>query len=139
MKNSKGKQALLTVTSLIAIIFGLMTIKEGGMVLYGDAAAVSAAGDYVPFVLWFNFIAGFFYVICGFGLWFNRRWAVWLAIALAAATALIFVAFGLHIALGGAFAKRTVVAMSLRTGVWTIVALIAWYQLTVTNKSEVSA
>jgi len=111
--------------ALVAIVFGLMTMREGGLVLYGNEAAVSAAGDFVPFVLWFNFIAGFFYIIAGVGLWLQRRWGLALAIILAASTAFIFAAFGLHVALGGAFAKRTVVAMSLRTGIWTTIALIA--------------
>ena len=74
--------------SLVAVGFGLLTIKEGGMTLSGDKAAVAAAGSYVPFVLWFNFVAGFAYVIAGAGLWMQQRWAVWLAVAIAMATAL---------------------------------------------------
>jgi len=119
----------LRMVALVAIVFGLMTIREGGLVLYGNQAAVSAAGDFVPFVLWFNFIAGFFYILAGIGLWLQRRWAVWLAIILAAGTAFVFAAFGLHVALGGAFAQRTVVAMSLRTVIWTAIALIARQQM----------
>ena len=56
--------------SLVAVGFGLLTIKEGGTILFGDEAARSAAGNYVPFVLWFNFAAGFAYVIAG------ARWSV---------------------------------------------------------------
>ena len=90
-------------TSLIAIAFGLLTIKEGGMTLSGNAAAVTAAGNYVPFVLWFNFVAGFAYVVAGAGLWMQRRWAAWLAVAIAAATALAFAAFGVHVVSGAAY------------------------------------
>ena len=67
--------------SFVAISFGLLTIRAGDTVLFGSAAARSAAGHYVPFVLWFNFLAGFAYVIAGVGLWLERRWAAWLAIA----------------------------------------------------------
>ncbi|MFV0543283.1 MAG: hypothetical protein ACK5L8_06270 [Marinicella pacifica] len=119
----------LRMVAIVAIVFGLMTIREGGLVLSGNQAAVSAAGDFVPFVLWFNFIAGFFYILAGIGLWLQRRWSVWLAIVLAAATAFVFAAFGLHVALGGAFAQRTVVAMSLRTIIWTAIALFARQQM----------
>lgn len=129
MSTAKKNTFWLRLVALVAIVFGLMTIKEGGLVLYGDEAAVSAAGNYVPFVLWFNFIAGFFYVLAGVGLWLQRRWAVRLAIALAAGTAFVFMAFGLHVALGGAFAQRTVVAMSLRTVIWTAIAIIARQQM----------
>ena len=111
--------------SLVAIGFGLLTIKEGGTILFGDEAARSAAGNYVPFVLWFNFVAGFAYVVAGAGLWSRRRWAARLAIAIAVATALAFAAFGVHVLAGGAYELRTVVAMSLRTLVWTAIAWIA--------------
>jgi hypothetical protein len=112
--------------ALVAVVFGLMTIREGGMTLSGDEAAVEAAGNYVPFVLWFNFAAGFAYVVAGIGLWLQKRWAVWLAAAIAAATALTFAAFGAHIYSGGAYERRTVVAMSLRTLVWVTIAAVAW-------------
>ena len=111
--------------SLIAIAFGLMTIKEGGAVLLGDPAARSAAGDYVPFVLWFNFIAGFAYVIAGIGLWLQRRWAAGLALTIAAATVLVFIAFGIHVFSGGAYAQRTPVAMSARSLIWITIAVFA--------------
>lgn len=53
----------------------------------------TAAGNFVPFVVWFNFLAGFAYIAVGVGLWVRRRWAVLLAAALAAGTALLWLAF----------------------------------------------
>ena len=112
--------------SLVAVGFGLLTIKEGGAILFGGEAAQASAGNYVPFVLWFNFLAGFTYVIAGAGLWLRHRWAVWLAVVIAATTALVFATFGVHIYAGGAYEMRTVIAMSLRTLVWVTIAAIAW-------------
>ena len=112
--------------SLLAIGFGLLTLREGGAVLFVDGAARLAAGHYVPFVLWFNFLAGFAYVVAGVGLWLRRHWAAWLAVVIAVATALVFLAFGVHVALGGAWEQRTVIAMALRTLVWVGIATIAW-------------
>ncbi len=117
------------VVSLVAVAFGLLTIKEGGTILFGGEAARASAGDYVPFVLWFNFLAGFAYVIAGAGLWRQHRWAVWLAVAIAVATALTFAAFGAHVHAGGAYETRTVIAMSLRTLVWVAIAAISWRSL----------
>lgn len=113
---------LISSLSIVAILFGLMTIKEGGAVLLGNEAAVAAAGNYVPFVLWFNFLSGFAYIAAGVGLWLQQRWAVWLAVAIAAAIALTFAAFGMHINSGGAYEQRTVIAMSMRTAVWLLIA-----------------
>ena len=129
MKNQQQRGPLIRAISLVAVGFGLLTIKEGGMTLIGNEAAVSAAGNYVPFVLWFNFVAGFAYVVAGIGLWLQQRWAVWLAVAIAAATALVFAAFGVHVAIGGLYEKRTVIAMSMRTLVWATIAAIAWHRL----------
>ena len=115
--------------SLVAVIFGLLTIKEGGAVLFGDEAARAAAGNYVPFVLWFNFVAGFAYVVAGAGLWLQHRWAVWLAVAIATATALTFVAFGAHVYSGGEYEQRTVIAMTLRTLIWVVIATLSVHAL----------
>ena len=126
MATLKRSNIWIRVISLIAIGFGLMTIKEGGAVLFFDGAGRAAAGNYVPFVLWFNFLAGFAYVIGGVGLWMRQRWAAWLAIAIVAATALTFATFGVHVFSGGAWEQRTLIAMSLRTLVWAGIATTAW-------------
>lgn len=119
----------LRAVSLLAVAFGLLTLKEGGTILFGDAVAHTAAGNYVPFVLWFNFLAGFAYVAAGIGLWLRQRWAAYLAIGIVVATAIVFAAFGFHVFLGGAFEARTVVAMSLRTLIWVAIAFVAWRAL----------
>ncbi len=130
MTAHNGRGIWMRVIALIAIGFGLMTIREGGAVLFHDGAARAAAGSYVPFVLWFNFLAGFAYVIAGVGLWIRRRWAAWLAMVIELATALVFLAFGVHVALDGAWERRTVIAMTLRTLVWVGIAAIAWRRST---------
>lgn len=126
MATHKQRSVWIRVIALIAIGFGLLTIREGGAVLFFDGPARVAAGNYVPFVLWFNFLAGFAYTIAGVGLWMRRRWAAWLAIAIAAATALMFSVFGVHVYFGGAWEQRTLIAMSLRTLVWAGIAMVAW-------------
>jgi hypothetical protein len=120
---------LIGAVSLLAVGFGLLTIKSGGAILFGDAATRATAGSYVPFVLWFNFVAGFAYVAAGAGLWMQQRWSAWLAVAIAVATVLVFAALGAHIYSGGAYEQRTLIAMSLRTLVWVTISAIAWRQL----------
>ena len=120
-QRSKGLGAM----AVVAVIFGLLTIISGGRVLF-DPAAGQAAGNYVGFVVWFNFIAGFAYVVAGAGLWRRLPWAVWLAGLIAAATVIVFAAFGLYILGSGAFEPRTVAAMGLRSGVWLIIAIAAF-------------
>lgn len=113
----------IRVAAIVAVVFGAATIRAGGSVLFGVGA--QAAGNVVGFVLWFNFLAGFAYVVAGVGLWMRRRWSVQLALAIAVATVLVFGAFGIHVAAGGAFEARTGWAMTLRSFVWILIALLA--------------
>ena len=115
----------LTPVSVFAILFGFLTLKEGGAVLFVDGAARKAAGNYVPFVLWFNFSAGFLSIAAGIGLWRMRPWASQLAALIAALTLSVFAAFGVHVSMGGAYELRTVMAMILRALVWLTISFAA--------------
>ena len=112
--------------SLVAIVFGLVTIKAGGMVLFVQGEAHQTAGNYVPFVLWFNFLAGFAYITAGIGLWLQRSWAALFAMVIAVFTLLVFIALGAHIYSGGAYEMRTIGAMSMRSIIWMGIASIAY-------------
>jgi hypothetical protein len=123
MPAGSASRIALKLAAVVAVLFGIATIASGGNVLFGGGAA--AAGNYVPFIVWFNFLAGFFYVAAGVGLWLRAAWAAGLAIALAVANAGAFAALGLHIGGGGAYEARTVIAMTLRLGVWVGIAALA--------------
>lgn len=108
-----------------AIAFGFVTIVAGGRVLFGDDTARTAAGAYVGFVLWFNFLAGFAYIVAGAGLLLWRRWSAFLAALIATATAVTAAIFAIHVFAGGAYEMRTVVAMAFRLAVWAAIAFVA--------------
>ena len=135
MTNRK-RPVWLMLAAAIAVIFGVMTIKSGASVLFIDGEARVAAGSYVDFVLWFNFCAGFFYVVTGIGIWLEKTWATAAATALAVLTFLVFVAFGVHILTGGEYEQRTVVAMSIRTSVWFAIAISCWRQSLYASKKS---
>lgn len=104
--------------AVLAGLFGLLTLKSGGEVLFIDGAGREAAGNYVPFVVWFNFLAGFVYIVGAVGLALWRSWITPLAFAVAVLTIAVFIAFGVHILMGGEYEARTVGAMSIRCLVW---------------------
>lgn len=123
--SSRGARAILLAAGLVAVVFGLATIFSGGQALFGGATARAAVGNAVDFVLWFNFIAGFAYLLAGAGLLQRRRWAVGLSILIAFATLVVFAAFGVHVLTGGAYEIRTVGAMALRSVIWVGIAGLA--------------
>ena len=120
--SDRNKRVISFALGLLAIGFGVMTLKSGGFALFGGVEGKEFAGQYVPFVLWFNFIAGFFYVISGGGIILKMKWALKLSIALAALTLLVFLSFGIHIFLGNSYETRTIGAMSIRAIFWIIIS-----------------
>ena len=125
----KKRPVWVWISAIVAILFGLLTIKSGGSVLFIDGEARQAAGHYVGFVLWFNFIAGFFYVATGMGIWLQKPWSATAAIIIALLTLLVFGALGVYILVGGESEQRTIMAMSLRTLVWASIAFTSWHRL----------
>lgn len=112
--------------ALGAAIFGLATLVAGGSALFGSSEAKNIAGQVVPFVLWFNFLAGFVYLAAAHAIFWWRPWAFPAAAMVAVGTILVGIALAIHIAGGGAFEVRTLGAMALRGGVWSVIALLLW-------------
>lgn len=111
--------------AVAGIAFGVLTIASGGRALFGDDEVRSALGNIVPFVLWFNFLAGFVYVLAGGALLAGRAWGGYAALFLAVATGAVFIALGVYAVTGGAYEIRTIMAMTLRSGFWLIVGIVA--------------
>lgn len=128
MKHSDRERSLGAV-AVIAVLFGLLTVASGGRVLFGGDAVQQTAGATVGFVVWFNFLAGFAYVVAGLGLWLGRRWAVPWAALIALATAMVFAVFAVHVWNGGAYELRTAAAMSVRLAVWAGIAWVGYRRL----------
>jgi len=103
-------------------VFGVMSLKSGGEVLFFDGAGREAAGNYVEFVVWFNFLAGFAYIAGAVGLALWRSWVTQLAFSIAISTIVVFMAFGVHIITEGPYEMRTVGAMVLRSVIWLGIA-----------------
>ena len=130
-------ERILKGLAIAAIAFGVLTVFSGGRALFGGMEARAELGNVVPFVLWFNFIAGFVYVVAGVALLRTRRWAAAAALLLAVVTVLVFLAFAVHILAGGAFEARTVGALSLRSLFWIAVALVAMRAMKATTAGSI--
>ena len=59
----------------------------------------------------------------------QKHWAVWISIFIVVATIIVFALFGLHILNEGMYEVRTVVAMSLRTVVWALIAMFTYRKI----------
>lgn len=123
----KKAPLMVKVFGVVAILFGALTLFSGGSTLFIDGQARADAGNYVSFVLWFNFLIGFAYIRAGVWLYRWQKCGINLSAAIAGLTLLVFAAFGIYILNGGAYEQRTVGAMILRSGVWVVIAAYVQY------------
>ncbi len=114
------------ILAVIALVFGVLTLFSGGNVLFGPDAAQQMAGNYVDFVVWFNFLAGAFYVLAAVGLWLGKAWVAGLSALTALATAVVAFGFAYVVLRGTPFEMRTVGALALRFVFWAGVAWSAY-------------
>ncbi len=127
----KDKSVVTWIISLVAIGFGLMTVRAGFAHLFVPETR-AAAGDIVLFVLWINFVLGFAYIVAGVGIFLEKVWAKNLSLAIAGITLLTYAAFGANIALGGIWKMKTVKMMTVRSLVWVVIA----YHAITASKTE---
>lgn len=107
-----------------AVAFGVLTLFKAGGILFGIEGAKQAAGAYVPFVVQFNFVAGFFYILAGAGIWLGRRWACPLAGVIMLGTLVTAAAFAFHLSQGGEYETKTVGALAFRAGFWAVITIL---------------
>ncbi len=123
MKTLPLSSPLQKTLAVLALIFGAITLFKSGSVLFGPQSAREAVGLYVPFVVKFNFVAGFFYGLAGVGMWLGRAWACKLSAVITLATLVIAAAFAWHVFRGGEYEMQTVGALAVRAGFWLAVTL----------------
>lgn len=116
--------------ALLIFIFGSMTVISGGRALFTETG-IATRGNIVPLVLWFNFIAGFFYLMAALSTLKLKACIKKLSIVLAVLNGLVFLYLLNHIYQGGLYENRTLIAMSFRTAFWIFFAIYF-------NKSKMS-
>lgn len=113
------------IAACVLLLFGLVTIFAGGSVILDLFGMREKEGNFVLFVVWANFIAGYLYLIAAYGF-FKRK--AWTSMMLSAATWILIVAFAgllIHIQNGGIYENKTIVAMIFRTTLTIVLLIVA--------------
>lgn len=111
----------LTIMTIIALVFGLLTVYSGGDVLFVDGAGRERAGNYLYVIVWFNFMAGFVYILAAYCLYKQKLIALMLSKAIAISTLIAFIGLLIYVYFGGVYEVRTIGAMVLRFSVWFVI------------------
>ncbi len=119
----------IRVLSIIAGIFGIMTVISGSAVLFPNDFIQKSAGNYVDFVVWFNMLSGFAYIAAAVGLWNSQKWSVTISIVLTSSIAVVLLIFGIHVWQGGLYEMRTLYALILRMLLWFILSIVSYRRI----------
>jgi hypothetical protein len=93
-RRQEPPQAKLTITQqkrdrvacILAVMVGLLAVREGGAVLFG----VSAPGEQVlPWLAWYGAAMGILSVIAGIGIWMQAEWSVSLGVNIVVFNAIV--------------------------------------------------
>lgn len=120
--------------AFILAAFGGLTIFMAGSVIFDLFGIRAKEGNFVPFIVWTNFIAGWAYLAAAYGFVKEKKWTFGLLISFLVVLIAAFVGLKMHIEAGGIYEERTVKAMMFRMGVTTVMAIIAF--LTINKRAN---
>ncbi|MCO5232896.1 MAG: hypothetical protein LC105_05150 [Chitinophagales bacterium] len=119
------KAILKIIFILILTAFGLLTLFMSSSVLFDWFGIREKEGNYVPFVVWANWLCGFLYLIAAYGISKRRLWTLKplsIAIIILIVT---FIVLSIYIYSGGIYETKTVYAMTFRIILTLIFILVA--------------
>jgi hypothetical protein len=112
------------VAAILAIMLGLLSVREGGSVLLGVTGP-----DYpvLTWLIWYNVAMGVVSVAAGVGIWKQQGWSSTLAVNILVFHGVVFTSlFGMY-QLGQSVAERSILAMLIRTFTWVVIySLLRW-------------
>jgi hypothetical protein len=104
------------IAALLALVIGLLTVVEGGIVLLGFETKPYPV---LPWLLRYNVAMGFVSLAAGHGLWREQRWAATLSRIILACHWVVFLLLVVMDLLGMTVAMNSIGAMLFRTAIWT--------------------
>jgi hypothetical protein len=112
------------VASILAILIGLLSIREGGGVLLGVTVPDFPV---LIWLVWYNVVLGFVSVAAGIGMWIRQDWSRAFALNILVLHAVVFAGLVALSQLGQTVAHRSIFAMMFRTFTWIVIySLLKW-------------
>ncbi len=130
------KKAIPTLFATFLTVFGLLTLFLSTSIIFDLFEIRAKEGQYVPFVVWANFISAFCYLFGAYGFFNGKKWTTsvlsFSAIILIAA----FVGLLIHINLGGLFETKTISALTFRLSFTLFFTGISYFTLSRIQTNE---
>lgn len=123
------KKAFPYIIAAIVVVFGLLTLFLSGSVIFDLFGIREKEGNYVPLVVWSNFISSILYLVAAYGLFKMKKWSVWLLVVSVFILVAAFIGLKIHINDGGLYEAKTVNAMLFRIGLTVFIAGSSYFLL----------
>ena len=120
------KKAFPYIIAAIVVVFGLLTLFLSGSVIFDLFGIREKEGNYVPLVVWANFISSILYLVAAYGLFKMKNWSVWLLVVSVFILVAAFIGLKIHINDGGLYEAKTVNAMLFRIGLTILIAVVSY-------------
>ncbi len=124
---------ILKLSAIFLAFFGILSLFMTFSVIFDFFGIREKEGNYIPFIVYANFICSFIYLYCSYGLFTKNKYTT---TCLFVASAILMVAYAgliVHIQLGGVFELKTVKAMLARTSITILLAGLSWYYISRTK------
>ena len=123
------KQKILKITATVLLLFALLTLFLSSSVIFDLFGIREKEGNYVPLVVWANFISSILYLVAAYGLLKMKKWPVWLLVISAVILVAAFIGLKIHISEGGLYEAKTINAMIFRMGLTILLAVASYFLL----------
>lgn len=113
------------ITIFVLIAFGLLTLFLSSSVIFDLFSIREKEGNYVPFIVWVNFISSILYLIAAV-LWIKKAKVTSTLLGISTVLlALGFIGLIIHVNAGGLHETKTIGAMVFRTLLTLLFTLIS--------------
>ncbi len=123
------KKELPYLMAAILAAFGLLTLFLSTSLIFDFFGVRAKEGNYVPIVVWANFISSLFYLFAAYGFIGNRKWTSKLLGISSVILIVAFIYFFIHISSGGLYETKTIGAMIFRITITMVFAILAYYTI----------
>ena len=106
-----------TILLIILVLFGAVTVFMSSSVLFDWFGIRAKEGNYVPGIVWANFVCGILYMTAAYGIMHHQIWARFPLTITLIILILAYIGLFIHINNGGLYETQTVGAMAFRIGV----------------------
>ena len=121
------KNTILKIVAVSLLLFALLTLFLSASVIFDLFGIRAKEGNYVPLVVWANFISSILYLVAAYGLLKMKKWPVWLLVISAVILVAAFIGLKIHISEGGLYEAKTVNAMIFRIGLTILLAVASYF------------